>query len=137
MRTFTLLSVAAALILVFLCFQTWAVIPKFGLRISGVAAEGTSFGKPGYFHLLMVVCYLGLLFIRRRWSKFAAAFFCALNIAWAFRNLILVGACQAGICPEKQTALYFVPVASILMLLFLLLIPPAETGSEAGEEAVS
>ena len=119
------IGLAAAVLLIAACFLPWVLIPKYDITISGIAAEGTTYGKPGYFHILLSVVYIILLLVNRRWSQRVNLFLCALNVAWGFRNFISIAACQAGICPEKQTAFYGVPLLPIVMLLAVLLSKPA------------
>jgi hypothetical protein len=53
-------------------------------------------------------------------AKRSNVFFCAVNLAWALRNFILLSICQAGECPEKQTGLYLYLVASIIIMICAL-----------------
>jgi hypothetical protein len=47
------IGIIAVLILAILCFMPWSYIASRQLVISGMHAEGTNFGKPGLFHLIL------------------------------------------------------------------------------------
>jgi hypothetical protein len=114
-------GVASGLLLVIACFMTWVYIVSREITVTGVNATGTTLGKPGYFHLLMVVFFIPFTLIPKIWAKRANLLVTALNLAWAFRNFLVVPACSGGECPEKHAGLYLSLVASILMLLTAML----------------
>ena len=118
------LGCIAAVGLIITCFFPWVTIESKHIVISGVQAEGTTFGKPGYFHLMVTVVYLLLLFINRKWSKQINLFLSAMNVGWAIRNFTIISACQMGECPQKHIALYLLIVFSILMLAGALVSIP-------------
>ena len=111
----------AALALVIACFFPWVFIESKNITVTGIESTGTSFGKPGFFHLVMVVFYIAFNFTPRIWAKRMNLLVVALNIGWAARNYFLISACAGGECPEKRVALYVVLVSSILMLIAALL----------------
>ena len=111
----------AALALVIACFFPWVFIESKNITVTGIESTGTSFGKPGFFHLVMVVFYIVFNFTSRIWAKRMNLLVVALNIGWAARNYFLISACAGGECPEKRVALYIVLVSSILMLIAALL----------------
>ena len=53
MRWMKWAGLAAAILLIVSCFSTWVTIISKNIIVSGVDATGTSYGKPGYFNLLM------------------------------------------------------------------------------------
>src|SRR5919206_3973520 len=124
MQIFKWLGVVAALVLLVACHYPWVTIESKNIVVSGVSAVGTTFGKPGYFHIIVIALYLPLLLINRLWSKRINLFLSGLNIGWAFRNFILISTCQGGECPVKHPALYITVIASIFMLVFSMLTPP-------------
>ena len=136
MRQMKWIGLAAAVLLIAACFFPWVLIPKYNITVSGVSAEGTLYGKPGYFYILLSVIYILLMLVNRRWSQRVNMFLCALNVAWGFRNFISIAACQAGICPEKQPAFYGVPLLPMVMLLAVLLSKPA-TPKETEEPVIT
>ena len=103
-----------------LFFFTWIVVPSKNIVVSGVEATGTSFGKPGYFHLLFSFFFLLFSFIPKIWAKRTNLLVTALNLAWAMRNYFIISACRGGECPDKHVALYLVLLASIIMVVAAL-----------------
>ena len=123
------IGIVAAFILLGLCFLPWTVIESKGLTISGFAAEGTSFGRPGLFHVFF--CPAAILFfaIPRIWTKRTNVFIGAINLAWAIRNYVLVSSCMFGECPVKQPALYGILACAIIIQIMVLFpkIPVVKT----------
>ncbi|MET0463888.1 MAG: hypothetical protein ABW007_12075 [Chitinophagaceae bacterium] len=120
MRWIKWVGLIAGLLLIASCFMLWASLPARNITISGVNAEGTSFGKPGYFHLLLASVFLVLHFIPRIWAKRTNLVVAALNIAWAVRNYFIITVCRQGECPEKHTGIYLVLIASVFVLIAVL-----------------
>ncbi|MEP7372012.1 MAG: hypothetical protein ABI675_01410 [Chitinophagaceae bacterium] len=116
MRWMKWTGIAAAILLIISCFLTWVTIPSKNIVVSGVDATGTSFGKPGYFSLLMTFFFIVCTVLPRLWAKRINLLFTAMNLAWAIRNYFIISACQGGDCPEKQAGLYLMLAASLLML---------------------
>jgi hypothetical protein len=114
------IGILAAIGLIVLCFFPWSIVTSKNLVISGFAAEGTSFGRPGLFHVFF--CSAAVLFfaIPRIWAKRTNVFIGAINLAWAIRNYVLVSSCMLGECPEKQPALYAVLMLAILIQIMVL-----------------
>ncbi|GAB4092085.1 hypothetical protein [Flaviaesturariibacter terrae] len=123
MRFLKYLGALAAVALIIACFQPWVIIASRGIVVYGMDPGPTNYGKPGLLHLIFSALFLALIFIPRIWSRRLNLFFQAFNVAWAFKNLLLIGACAYGECPVKQTAIYLLPVLTILMLLTVLLAP--------------
>lgn len=113
-------GIIAAVVLVIACFMPWVSIPSKSITISGVQTEGTSFGKPAYFHFISVFFFLLFIAISRLWSVRANLVVAALNLAWAIRNFLIISMCRGGECPEKKLALYLVAAGSIIMLVAAL-----------------
>ena len=108
-------GVLAAIVLVICCFFPWSIVVSKNLSISGFAAEGTSFGRPGLFHLIFCSAATLFFIIPKIWAKRTNVFIGAINLAWAIRNYVLVSSCMLGECPEKQPALYIVLICAILI----------------------
>jgi len=111
------IGVAASLLLIVSCFTPWVIIESKNITVSGIDATGTSFGKPGYFHLLMSFFFLLFSFIQKVWAKRSNLLVTALNLAWSVRNYFLIAACQMGDCPLKKEGVYILIPASLLMLI--------------------
>src|ERR1700680_2087976 len=100
------IGLLAAMALVTACFFPWVFIESKNITVTGIESTGTSFGKPGYFHLFLALFYVAFNFTPRIWAKRMNLLITALNIAWAARNYFLISACAGGECPEKKVALY-------------------------------
>ena len=115
------IGLLASLLLMVVCFLPWTYIASEQLTVTGFQATGTNFGKPGLFNITMG-CIMAILFaVPAIWSKRTNVFIAALNLAWSFRNYLLVSACMMGECPEKKPALYTLVILSILLQLMSLL----------------
>lgn len=117
MRWMKWVGIGAAALLIISCFSTWVIIASRNIVISGVDAAGTSYGKPGYFSLLLTLFFVVFTLTPRIWAKRINLIVTALNLAWAVRNYFIISACQGGECPEKHNGLYLMLLASVLMLL--------------------
>lgn len=114
------LGLFATIILVVACFYPWVTIPSKNIIISGVDSGSTDFGKPGYLNFILSGIYAIFLVIPKEWARKISLFAAAFNVAWAVRNFLIISTCHAGICPEKQPAIYIVLVAAIVMLVALM-----------------
>ncbi len=112
-----------ALAVIIACFYPWVLYPGGG-RVEGFYSDNRVWGRPGLIHTALCSIYLLLLLFNKMWSLRLAFFVSMINIAWAIRNFFLLGACEAGICPEKQTALYVVFFGSLLTTIALLFHKP-------------
>jgi len=110
----------AAIALILACFFPWVFIESKNITVTGIESEGTSFGKPGYFHLVLAVLYLVFHFVPRVWAKRVNMLIAALNLGWAARNYFLISACSGGECPEKKVWLYIILLSSFGMLIAAL-----------------
>lgn len=120
MRFNKVFGTAAAILLIISCFLPWVVVVSKAITISGMDANGTNYGKPGYLNLILAIIFLIFSFIPRVWAKRANLLIVALNLGWAIRNYFMLSACQAGECPEKKIGLYLQLVASIIILIAAL-----------------
>ena len=123
MRWMKWFSLLAAIILIFSCYQPWVIIGSRQLVINGVDATGTTFGKPGYFNLLLTILYLVFTLIPRLWAKRINIFVATINLAWVLRNYLLLSRCEAGECPQRQTFFYIFIIAGVCMFIGALLTP--------------
>lgn len=123
MRWMKWFSLAAAALLIISCYNTWVIVGSQQIAISGVDASGTTFGKPGYFSLVLTIAYIILTLIPRLWARRINLFFATLNFAWVIRNYLLLSRCEAGECPQKQTFFYLYILAGVAMLIGALTTP--------------
>ncbi|MCF3108514.1 hypothetical protein LL912_06970 [Niabella sp. CC-SYL272] len=127
------LALLAAIILAIACFMPWSKIQSMGLVLSGVDTTGTRYGSPAYNHFILTAVILLLTFIARIWAKRLNLLFGVLNLAWAIRNFILFGRCEAGDCPERQVGLYLVLLAAVILMLTIL-FPKMELKEDGAQE---
>ena len=120
MRYMKWIGLLAVLLLVVSCFLPWVIITSQNIIVSGVDSSGTNFGKPGFAHFVLGFFFVIFHFISKLWAKRINLLIVALNIAWAVRNYFIISMCREGECPEKQTGLWLVLMASILMLIAAL-----------------
>ena len=116
MRLMKWIGVASALLLIAACFMPWAIISSKNITVSGIDTTGTNFGKPAYFHFLMIFLFLLFTFIPKVWAKRSNLLVTGINLGWAVRNYFIITMCRGGECPEKQTAVFLIILASVLML---------------------
>lgn len=131
------IGILAAMIVIGSCFFPWVIIDSKNIIITGVDASGTNFGKPGYFNFLLCSVYVLLALIPKVWASRTNLFFSTLNLAWSFRNFILLARCEGGECPSRQPALIVILVASLFMLVALLFTPLATKSHEEPQESSS
>lgn len=110
-------GIIAALLLVVACWTPWVYIASKGITITGVAAEGTLYGKPGVLHIILVVFFILFSMVSKLWAKRFNLLVTGLNMAWMLRNFLVLSLCRAGECPEKKWGMYLVLVSSLLMLI--------------------
>jgi hypothetical protein len=114
------IGIAAAVLLVVCCFFPWAYISSINATLTGISTPGTSFGRPALVNIFLsvgaVVCFL----LPSVGAKRTNLFFCALNLAWATRNFLLLSACELGECPERKPALYALAGFAFVMMIMSL-----------------
>lgn len=117
MRLMKWIGVLSAVLLTAACFFPWVFIESKSITVSGISSAGTSFGKPGYFHFIMIAFFIFFNFTAKVWAKRSNLLIAALNLAWAVRNYIIISSCYMGDCPAKKISIFLLIPASILMLL--------------------
>jgi hypothetical protein len=100
-----------------ICFLPWVFIANANITITGLDAEGTSFGKPGLLNIILCAFCMILFALPKVWAKRVNVFIAAINLAWAIRNYLLLTTCQAGECPQKKIGLYLLLVAAFIIQL--------------------
>ena len=109
--------VTAVLIIVF-CHLPWSIVTERNIVISGMFAEGTSYGRPGLMNIILSVVMIILFSIPKVWAKRTNLFITSICFAWSLRNYLIVTTCYYGECPQKQPALYgFVFFCFMAMLM--------------------
>ncbi len=125
---------AASLLVILSCFLTWVIIPGLNIYVTGFSTEGTGFGKPGIMNVFMSAIALVLFLVPKLWAKKTNLFFAGFNLAWAFRNYILVSTCHGGDCPSRQWGLYLLLGASLIQMVMAAL--PRESDIKTGRSGV-
>ncbi len=115
------IGILAALATMAVCFLPWVYIPSKQITVTGFQSLGTDFGKPGLFSMVMSIIMLILFSIPAIWAKRTNLFVGALNIAWSFRNYILLTTCIMGECPEKKPGLYLLLLMALCMMIMTML----------------
>lgn len=111
------IGLAGAALLIIASFMPWVTIASHQLVISGVDATGTNYGKPAYFHFLLLPFYTAFLLIPRLWAKRWNLVIIALNTAWILKNFMVIGTCKGGECPVRETGFYLMILSGLLMLV--------------------
>jgi len=119
MRYSKWIGLLAAIVYIGCCFFPWVIIQSKHIEVTGLKAEGTNFGSPGYLGILLSVLFIIFNFTPRIWAKRINLAVVALHVGWAVRNYYVLSLCRIE-CPEKQTGLYIQLVAALLMLVAAL-----------------
>lgn len=121
MKYSQLIGIAAVFALFGICFMPWTFIASQNITVTGLSSAGTSFGKPGYLNIVLSTVCLIFFLVPKIWAKRTNVFIAAINLAWAFRNYLLLSSCLLGECPEKKAGLYLLLfAASIIQVMALL-----------------
>lgn len=111
------IGLLSVVLLVIACLLPWVEIVSRNIIVTGLRAEGTHFGKPGFMNLIMSGFAAIFFLIPTVGAKRANLFFCAFNLAWAIRNYIIVSTCHGGECPVQKIGLYLLMLAALLMVI--------------------
>jgi hypothetical protein len=127
------IAMAVAVVLILSCFYPWVSVEEKNIVISGFRSNISDYGKPGILHAFITGICLLFLLLNRAWSIRTAFFVSVFNIAWAFRNFIILSACRGGVCPVKHPALYAVLLSSIVFSLLIVIVRPKQREDGRGE----
>ena len=111
------IGVLAFVMLVVVSYQPWVYIASMNITVTGVRAVGTNFGKPALISIFLGLIATVLFIVPYAAAKRINLFVCALNLAWAVRNFVILSTCREGDCPDKQPGLYLMIAACLIMLL--------------------
>lgn len=123
------IGILASIALIATCFLPWSFIASQQLTVTGFHAQGTSFGKPGLFNAMLSVVMILFFALPVLWAKRTNMFLAAMNLAWAFRNYLLVSSCMMGECPEKKPGLFILLFLAVL-IQFMALLPKIKISNE-------
>ena len=123
-------GIITTLLLIVTCFFPWSYIVSQNITVSGFDATGTNFGKPGLLNTILGALMIIFFAIPAIWAKRTNVFVAALNLAFSFRNYLLLSACLMGECPEKKPALFVLLGLSVVIMVMALLpkIPVKKQG---------
>lgn len=110
-------TLIAAIVLIISCFMPWAYYADLQKSFTGFFSENNTYGKPGKWlvsmALISVVCqFLPMIFLKRM-----NLLLMALNLAYAIKSYIVYAECYRGYCPEKQTGIYLMLLASVVLMI--------------------
>lgn len=114
-------GVIACIILIGFCFVPWVYISAINTIITGISAPHTNFGKPGILHIILSIFSITLFLLPKVWAKRTNVFVATFNLAWSFRNFLLITQCEQGDCPEKKAGIYALIILSIIILIMAML----------------
>lgn len=129
-----ILAFIASILMIGSCFFPWVFIESREILITGVNTTGTTYGKPGYFHIFLTGICLICLLINKNIPHKIAVFFAAFNVAWALRNYSIISGCHMGECPVKQPAIYLIIIAAVLLLTATLFWKSPANKSASGTD---
>lgn len=115
------IGMALAVSIIAACWMPWVYIESKAIWVDGFHAPGTNFGRPGLFIAYTSGISFTLFFFNKIWAKRINVFITSVVFAWSIRNFLILSACFAGECPQKQVGLYLMIIlsASMMMMSFL------------------
>lgn len=118
------IGIAAALLVIGICFLPWVEVPSLHLVLSGINGRvnneltfGEQWKAHSFFCVLMIIFFL----IPTVWAKRTNIFFAVLHLGWSIKNYILFSMCRSGECPEIKPALYLLIVLAVVIQIMALL----------------
>ena len=112
-------TIGILLVLAFgvVAYLPWTYVPALHVTIRGMDSGGTLFGKPALFNFFCCAPALAFFAIPRLWAKRANIFAASMNLAWALKNMVILGICRQGECPESRPWLYVMFALSLGILV--------------------
>ena len=114
-------GLAAALLLIIVCFLPWTYHADIDKTFTGFFSERGMYGKPGKFFIFFAVLSIVLILLPKIWAKRVHIFVAALMVAYAIKTYILFTSCYNAYCPEKKMGIYLVLILSLVQFVFSLL----------------
>jgi len=111
------IGVLAAVVLIIACFLPWAYYPDLSKNFTGFFSEQNRYGKPGKALVFFAVFTILLFIVPKVWAKRLNMVIAALALAFSVRCYMLFSACYRGTCPEKETGIYLIVIASVVMII--------------------
>ena len=107
--------------LVISSFLSWTYHPDLNKFFTGFFSENNIYGKPGYVFIVLSIFAIVFFGIQKVWAKRWNLFICAIILAYAIKTFIVYSGCYRGICPAKQTGIWLMLAATLLMMGMSLL----------------
>jgi hypothetical protein len=117
MRYTKWIGLAAALLLIGVCFMPWTYHADVQKNFTGFFSEKGNYGKPGKFFIFFAILCIVLLLTDRIWAKRIHLFASAIMMAYAIKTYILYTSCYNAYCPEKKAGIYLVLILSITQFI--------------------
>src|SRR5690349_13464301 len=117
MKYSQLLGVLACIAQVLVCFMPWSFVAEQNILITGMNSAVRDYGKPGLINIFFSSIIVLFFVIPKIWAKRANVIIAAINVAWSFRNYLLMSTCHGGECPEKRAGIYLLMALSIFILI--------------------
>ncbi len=121
MKYSQIIGCCLALIVLGSCFFPWVFIESKQLTITGFQTTGTNFGRPAIFIFFTGGLSAFLFLLNKIWAKRLNVFITTFCFAWSISKYLMLSACYAGECPQKQIALFILVFASAIMMLMSFL----------------
>jgi len=115
------IGMVLALAIIAACWMPWVYIESKDIWVDGFHAKGTNFGRPGLFIAYTAGISFLLFLVNKIWAKRINVFIGSFAFAWSIRNYLILSACFAGECPQKQVGLYLMVVLSAIMMVMSFL----------------
>lgn len=121
MKHSNIIGVIASVLLIIFCFLPWVYIQSIDTVVTGIQTGATNYGKPGFMHIVLSVIATILFITPKVWAKRTNIFVATFNLAWSFRNYLLITHCEMGECPEKKWGIYAIMIVSFIVFMMTLL----------------
>jgi hypothetical protein len=116
-----LTGIAAAILLILLCFMPWAFYPDLQEYFTGFYSSHNHYGKPGKAFIFLSTLSVIFFLVPRVWAKWANQVCGVIIFAYALKTYILFSSCYNTICPQVKFALPAMLGSSLLILVCALL----------------
>lgn len=118
------IGIAAALLVIGICFLPWVEVPSLHLVLNGINGKVNNeltFGEQWKAHSFFCVLMIAFFLIPTIWAKRSNIFFAMLHLGWSIKNYILFSMCRSGECPEIKPALYLLLLLAVIIQVMTLL----------------
>jgi hypothetical protein len=119
------IGIVATIVLCIACFFPWTYHPDLNKYFTGFFSEQNMYGRPGKLILILGAMAITFFALPKVWAKRVNWLICAILVAYAIKTYIRFTSCYVGFCPVKQTAMYIVLIAPMIMLV-MAFVPKLE-----------